>query len=185
MHTSIVTHLNTLYTNKSSMQFINPSPTRSPLYGPTNCLPTCKLPVQILILASVLFELLIYRPLSNIRKATNEPFSERFLLTWVIWNCQISQFKTHFWSMKEEKRGAYTWHVGDSLLSFFSLLFFSDSYTLTVIRPFGNHEPRTTKANHSKHHESERTARGLGPYHWQTHRKGCLLSGTSGKDRAR
>lgn len=81
MHTSIVTHLNTLYTNKSSMQFINPSPTRGPLYGPTNCVPTCKSPVQILILASVLFELLIYRPLSNIRKATNEPFSERFLLT--------------------------------------------------------------------------------------------------------
>lgn len=128
MHTSIVTHLNTLYTNKSSMQFINPSPTRSPLYGPTNCVPTCKSPVQILILASVLFELLIYRPLSNIRKATNEPFSERFLLTWVIWNCQISQFKTHFWSMKEEKKGTYTWHVGDSLMSLFLTFLFGFLY---------------------------------------------------------
>lgn len=119
MHTSIVTHLNTLYTNKSSMQFINPSPTRSPLYGPTNCLPTCKSPVQILILASVLFELLIYRPLSNIRKATNEPFSERFLLTLVIWNCQISQFKTQFWSMKEKRGGLYLTCRG------FPIVFFS------------------------------------------------------------
>lgn len=81
-------------------------PDKASLYGPTNCLPTCKSPVQDIDLGFCYVCFAYLQTSFKHPKSIEWSFFRALSAIFVIESCQISQFETIFYSVEEAQWGS-------------------------------------------------------------------------------